>query len=182
MSPGPALHLAGLLFSLHLEFVFVADGETCFHRNDCPRGRLYSQIPRMGRQGTLQGMLGSTRAGQEGLQCSFKKWMCKAGQTALALAVCIFVWFRFFFQCWKSNSEPSGYAHEPHLQLLGLSCLNDSSILWVLKLPLFCLELVLRWRCCVTSSGRHMQISIHSRESLTTDPRNCSTRSSMVDQ
>lgn len=97
VSPGPALHLAGLLFSLHLEFVFVADGETCFHRNDCPRGRLYSQIPRMGRQGTLQGMLGSTHAGQEGLQCGFKKWMGKAGQTALALAVCIFVWFGFFF-------------------------------------------------------------------------------------
>lgn len=64
----------------------------------------------------LQGMLGSTHAGQEGLPCGFKKWMGKAGQTALALAVCIFVWFGFFFfRCWKSNSEPSGYAHEPHL-------------------------------------------------------------------
>lgn len=59
--------------------------------------------------------------------------MGKAGQTALALAVCVFVWFGFFFQCWKSNSEPSGYAHEPHLQLLGLACLNDSSMLWVLE-------------------------------------------------
>lgn len=60
--------------------------------------------------------------------------MGKAGQTALALAVCIFLFgLDFFFRCWKSNSEPSSYAHEPHLQLLGLACLNDSSMPWVLE-------------------------------------------------
>lgn len=65
----------------------------------------------MGRQGTLQGMLGSTHTGQEG----FKKWIGKAGQTALALAVCIFLFGLDFFFGAGNQTQNHQATHMNHI-------------------------------------------------------------------